>query len=283
MVRPVTILCATAAVWSGLYLYQAKHASQLLDRQIEKTVRDSEQVREQTRLLHAEWMLLNDPERLRQFAKKYLSLKPVDPKQFTSLADLQNRLPAPRGPEPAPAVDSVAIEQQGESTGTPPLAEEPAPEIVAEEVLPVPPVPVPPPAAVAERRVMPPRPAEPPRPALADMAPPRPVAPPETRAAAAPRSVVAAPAVQPVAARVPHPAAPSAPVSQPAVVRSAPVQPAMVQPVVAQRVSAPRSIAAPAAPVPAYGGSLLGMARGGNVPAPLPQPMPTYAYPTMGN
>ena len=71
-----------------MYLYQSKHRVQLLDRQIEDTVQATEKLREQTRVLHAEWTLLNDPQRLQALADQFLTLKTVTPGQFTSMAEL---------------------------------------------------------------------------------------------------------------------------------------------------------------------------------------------------
>ena len=78
---------------SGLYVYQSKHEVQLLDRTIEKTLHETGGLREQSRLLAAEWTMLNDPERLRQFSDAYLNLKSISPTQFISLNDLGNKLP----------------------------------------------------------------------------------------------------------------------------------------------------------------------------------------------
>ena len=102
MIRPVTCVCFLLACGSGLYVYQSKHRVQLLDRDIEKTVRATDALREQTRSAHAEWTLLNDPQRLQILADQFLNLKNVAPGQFTSLAELDNRLPAVSVPEPAP-------------------------------------------------------------------------------------------------------------------------------------------------------------------------------------
>lgn len=285
MVRPVTCLCVGMAIWSGLYLYQSKHASQLLDRQIEKTVRETDTVRDQIRLLHAEWMLLNDPERLRQYANKYLALKTVIPGQFTSLSDLQHRLPAPVLPRPRsvttdedPDADTISDQPM------PRPAAEPAPVIVADEVMPLPPVLVPPPSTLAERRPAPvaPRQTQPdplPRSAVADSLPPRPAPPaeprpaaprpPEHRAAeirppdmrhAEQRPVDSRPAEPRVTASVPRPSVAS-PVQTVAASPQVPAQPvvqrvALQQPVAAQ---APQPQAAPrpapqrvAAATPAY-------------------------------
>ena len=70
MIRPFTCLCFLLACGSGLYLYQSKHRVQLLDRQIEDTVHGTEKLREQIRVMHAEWTLLNDPQRLQTLAER---------------------------------------------------------------------------------------------------------------------------------------------------------------------------------------------------------------------
>jgi hypothetical protein len=106
MIRPITCICFLLACGSGLYLYQAKHRVQLLDRQIQDTVQATEKLREQTRVLHAEWTLLNDPQRLQALGDQFLTLKTVQPNQFTSMADLDSRLPPVPPPQitpPAPA------------------------------------------------------------------------------------------------------------------------------------------------------------------------------------
>lgn len=96
MIRPLTLATFLLACGSSLYLYQSKHEVQLLDETIRKVVRDTGVLREQSRLLAAEWTILNDPETLRRFADSYLTLKPITPSQFTSLADLASRLPLPQ-------------------------------------------------------------------------------------------------------------------------------------------------------------------------------------------
>ena len=71
MIRPFTCVCFLLACGSGLYLYQAKHRVQMIDREIEKTVRATTELREQTRVLHAEWTLQNDPQRLQALADQF--------------------------------------------------------------------------------------------------------------------------------------------------------------------------------------------------------------------
>jgi hypothetical protein len=184
MIRPFTCLCFLLACGSGLYLYQTKHRVQMLDREIERTVHATEATRDQARLLGAEWMLLNDPERLRTLSDQFLALHTVTPGQFTTLADLDHHLPpvrspdAPLEPVPEPAVMTPMV--------PPPVAakDSPAPAVVA--AAPAPPAPRPTPTpVVAERKPAPekprvttaqaePKPATEAHPALIASATPRP-------------------------------------------------------------------------------------------------------------
>jgi hypothetical protein len=269
MIRPITIVTFLMACGSGLYLYQSKHEVQLLDRTIEKAVRDTGALREQSRLLSAEWTMLNDPDRLRQFSDTYLSLKSINPAQFTSLNDLDGRLPAPRIETPAPnPTETPAV-----ADAVPPEVDEPAPAAVADsEVLPVPPIPMVPPVQAATPPAHPieskvaiarspvvvdPKPAEP---RLLEQrqgdskAPPR-VA--ELHPDA--RTAVTPPAPKPIVLTAPRP--------KPQYAQPAPVAAATPAPFRA----APPAVAVPA-PAP-YSGSLLGMARGSTPPAPRPTPV----------
>ncbi|HSU07292.1 MAG TPA: hypothetical protein VLI93_17145 [Acetobacteraceae bacterium] len=104
MIRPVTCVCFLLACGSGLYLYQAKHRVNVLDQQIERTVHATGAIREQIRLLHADWTLLNQPDRLQKLADQFLTLKTTNPAQFISMADLDARVPMMPEPE-APTTD----------------------------------------------------------------------------------------------------------------------------------------------------------------------------------
>lgn len=139
MIRPFTLICMLLACGSGLYLYQTKHRVQLLDRDIAQTVQATIAARDRAGVLRTEWTLLNDLERLRALADQHLQLRPVAPGQFTTLAELANRLPPPRVPEPEPAATSVL-----QSEAAPAVEAQPEPEVAE---LPTPPVPPPAPRA----------------------------------------------------------------------------------------------------------------------------------------
>lgn len=95
MIRPMTCACMLLAGGAGLYLYQVKHRAQLLDREIASVVHNADTARARTKMLHAEWALLNEPERLQDLAEHFLQLHPMAPAQFVQMQDLASRLPAP--------------------------------------------------------------------------------------------------------------------------------------------------------------------------------------------
>jgi hypothetical protein len=96
MIRPMTLLSMIAAAGAGLYLYQVKHSVAQLDRELRSVHRQTEQARERTQVLRAEWALLNEPERLRQVAQRHLPLEAMAPTQFVRMHEMDRRLPAAR-------------------------------------------------------------------------------------------------------------------------------------------------------------------------------------------
>lgn len=113
MIRPFTCICMLLAGGSGLYLYQTKHRTRMLDRQIEQTVKQAEVARSRIGLLQAEWALLNEPQRLAELGDRFLNLKSVAPTQFVTLSELDQHLPAPL-PPPAPPVAISSAEEPAE-------------------------------------------------------------------------------------------------------------------------------------------------------------------------
>ncbi len=162
MIRPFTCVCMVLALGSGLYLYQEKHRAQLLDRQIESTIQARDAAQARTGVLRAEWTLENDPERLATLAEHFLALKPVTPGQFTTMAELDKRLPPVRAPEakgedttedgtpvaaaPEPEPPRAAAAATPQARPEPPKPEAPRPEPPKHEVAATVPPPAPRPA-----------------------------------------------------------------------------------------------------------------------------------------
>ena len=93
MIRPFTVLCLLLAAGAGLYLYQAKQRTLQLDRRIDVVLRETEQVRAKTAMLHADYADLSRPDRLLALSNRYLALRPTEPSQFVELSALAHALP----------------------------------------------------------------------------------------------------------------------------------------------------------------------------------------------
>jgi hypothetical protein len=101
VIRPLTCVCLILAAGSGLYLYQVKQRAFALDASLRSTFHDIDAARERTRMLRADWALVNDPERLQVLASQYLKLQPMQPSQLLTMDQLAAALPSP-APFPAP-------------------------------------------------------------------------------------------------------------------------------------------------------------------------------------
>ena len=98
MIRPITCVGFMLACTSGFYLYQTKHRVTVIDHEIADVVHQTGVIRKQIPILAAEWALLNAPDRIEQLVDQESTLKPTDPSQFVTLAELDSRLP----PLPSP-------------------------------------------------------------------------------------------------------------------------------------------------------------------------------------
>ena len=244
MIRPFTCLCLVLAAGSGLFLYQTKHRAQMLDRDIAKTMKTTDMTRARAGLLRAEYQLLNDPGRLSELAGSLMpTLKNTEPRQFTTVAELNRRLPpiglAPEpAPEPLPEPEALTAEAPA---GAIQVTETPRPETPRPEALR---------AEAARTQAL-----------RAEAAAHNAVAPPSAGLvpAAAAATLVAAPLPRPPVA----PPRPAAPIVTAQLKPAAPAAPAprMFTPV-ASFTRAPEAPRPPAeAPAPAVA-SALGMARG---------------------
>lgn len=292
MIRPFTLICMVSAFGAGLYLYQSKHQAQVLDREIMRTIKQTEVTRDRTGMLKAEWALLNEPDRLAELAKAHTSLQTLKPTQFVALADLGARLPAPVAQhqeklpleaEPEEPIAAPVAQAAPAPTPVAKAAREPSVSVAAGEVRPKPePKIEPKPVAVAEAKPAQ-RPVE--RPPAARLPTPVQVAAESAQPVRAPRphlqaEIASTEATAPgtVGAAVmramraqnggdyAQAAAPA-----PASTRVYAKPPAYVQPAYAQPAYAPTAYAQPAYAQPAYAPPSASM-LGGH--AALPPPVP---------
>jgi len=107
MIRPFTCICLMMAAGSGLYLYQVKQRAFALDSELRSTFHDIDAARDRTRMLKADWALMNDPERLQTLATQYLTLQPMGPSQLLTMDQLAAALPPAGVPAPVAAPDDA--------------------------------------------------------------------------------------------------------------------------------------------------------------------------------
>jgi cell division protein FtsL len=73
--------------------YHVKYDAQKSLKQIKTIDRQVEQEKARTRVLAADWGLLNEPARLQRLAQRHLALAPIEPTQIASTVDLKARVP----------------------------------------------------------------------------------------------------------------------------------------------------------------------------------------------
>ncbi len=105
-----TFLSMVAACAAGLFLYGEKHHTASLDTEIGRAYQATQAAHDRTGVLHAEWALLNSPDRLQQMSDQYLVLHPMTAGQYVQLSDLHKHLPdAAAAPVAADDTDEVAL------------------------------------------------------------------------------------------------------------------------------------------------------------------------------
>ncbi len=253
--RPFTVLCFLVAAGFGWNLFQVKHSTALLDRELAGIAEQIKQVQKQKETLESVWGTLNDLPRLRQLSQQLLPQEMSQTPQNRSFAELERRLPPAQTPEAAPSAfalregasaPDMAIALLLPEPATPAVvlastlapaasisAATPPPRVIAAAAPPVPQavttVPAPPADAIAEEEVLPlPPPAPPHLLAMAEpravlTAAPRPVGGPVTSPAArGSLPPIAAPAGPYAPAPLPYTPAPVAYVRPPQPVRPQP-------------------------------------------------------------
>lgn len=163
MMRPISLLCMLLAIGSGLHLYRVKYRAQVLDREIQATLRAADDTRARAGLLRADYALLNDPIRLQELVDQHLQLKSTQPGQFTTLAEMERRLPpigiAPPEPPPEPEIPAAVIRPEPRAPVAEPRAPEPRiverPATVVAAAIPRPAAPPPRPVAIMPVPAMP--------------------------------------------------------------------------------------------------------------------------------
>jgi hypothetical protein len=125
MLRLGTLIWMVIAIGVGLLLYNVKHEVQGLEQHLAQTNRRITEVHARIHVLHAEWSLLNEPERLRTLTDRHLDLVPMRPTQFVDATAIALLPPARPRAEPGTALAAAepAATPQPVATRTPAAAQ----------------------------------------------------------------------------------------------------------------------------------------------------------------
>jgi hypothetical protein len=111
----------SALVWlllvvlSGFATFKAKYAVQDLEDQLHRARRQTIAEQQEIRVLNAEWTYLNQPERLAELNRRFLSLVPIATKQLEHRID-----DVPMRPPPAPEMLVAAAPNPAAPNPAPP-------------------------------------------------------------------------------------------------------------------------------------------------------------------
>ncbi len=106
-VRIVHLFVICALVFAAAYVYRIKMESTVRTERVLQLRADIREQREAIASLHAEWAKLETPGRMQDLATRYLSLKPVEARQYDQLKNLPPRPPnfiKPDDPDPIGAM-----------------------------------------------------------------------------------------------------------------------------------------------------------------------------------
>ncbi|MGB0681678.1 MAG: cell division protein FtsL [Magnetovibrionaceae bacterium] len=92
MMKRTTFIAGLLAVGLGCSLFLVKYEVRALEQELDQLNRQLSADRQAIHVLRAEWTHLNDPERLKDLARRYLDLVPVDPSRVITFERLD---PAP--------------------------------------------------------------------------------------------------------------------------------------------------------------------------------------------
>lgn len=108
MMRLSTLLWTLLVGISGYAMFQVKYEVLQLEDQLSRLNRQIGAGQEQIRVLGAEWSFLNQPARLEQLAKRYLTLGPIGTQQIGRIEQLPRRSPMPPAAVAAAAPSSAS-------------------------------------------------------------------------------------------------------------------------------------------------------------------------------
>ena len=91
IMRFLNIMMIAALVLAASYVYKIKFESTLQAERVAKLRLELRRERDSIAALRADWSMLDNPIRVQALAKRHLTLKPLEPTQFETIARLPER------------------------------------------------------------------------------------------------------------------------------------------------------------------------------------------------
>lgn len=140
MIRITTLLWVALLVVAGGTVMHVSYQVRQVERHLSQLNRDTRQEQDKLRILSAEWNTLNDPHRIDELSKRYLTLEPTPIARVVSLDQIPMKLTdeqvaalaaatAGKGRKTPPAVAASAAAKKPEI-----LIKAPGPRVVAQPV-----------------------------------------------------------------------------------------------------------------------------------------------------
>lgn len=104
MMRLLNILLIAGLVGAAAHVYKIKFDSTRQAERVAKLRMEIRQEQDKIAALRAEWSKLDSPARIQELAKRHLTLRPVEPRQFDTFRNLPER---PRDLVPADDTDPI--------------------------------------------------------------------------------------------------------------------------------------------------------------------------------
>ena len=129
MIRLASLFWLALVAATGFATFKVKYAVQDIEEELNRVRKQTVIEHQEIHLLRAEWTTLNQPERLADLNRRYLSLAAIAPKQLQhAIEDIALR------PAPAPPDTLIAAAPEAPAVTAVPATDEPvAPEVAASE------------------------------------------------------------------------------------------------------------------------------------------------------
>jgi cell division protein FtsL len=110
MLRSFNLILVVGVLVLGFVIYSLEHRMRAGERAISRIQQEIADERERIRLLEAEWGFLTRPHRVEQLAREHAGMRPSEPWQWVTEAEIPARVPDRPAPNPSASPDDPLAE-----------------------------------------------------------------------------------------------------------------------------------------------------------------------------